>query len=98
MYLAFVATRHLSTLENNAPEFDMDHPRLVRIFTWLQNVEEHRHEQADYDLLIAEQNQRMQNQEDNFSLYSEIQYAVDDVPANTSGQPCERIPTIAFED
>ncbi|CAF1432288.1 unnamed protein product, partial [Adineta steineri] len=32
------------------------------------------------------------------SLYSEIQHAVDDVPANTTGEPCERIATMAFED
>ncbi|CAF0873678.1 unnamed protein product [Adineta ricciae] len=98
MYLAFIASRHLSTLEANVPEYDMDHPRLLRIFTWLQNVEEHRHEQSDHDLLITEQNQRMLDQEENFSLYSEIQHAVDDIPANTNGEPCERIPTIEFEN
>lgn len=98
MYLAFIASRHLSTLEANVPEYDMDHPRLIRIFTWLQNVEEHRQEQSDHDLLITEQNQRMLDQEENFSLYSEIQHAVDDIPANTSGEPCERIPTLEFEN
>ncbi|UJR21245.1 hypothetical protein I4U23_024340 [Adineta vaga] len=98
MYLAFIASRHLSTLEANVPEYDMDHPRLIRIFTWLQNIEEHRHEQTDHDILIAEQNQRMLDREEDFSLYSEIQHAVDDIPANTNGEPCERIPTIAFED
>ncbi|CAF1441793.1 unnamed protein product [Adineta steineri] len=97
LYLAFIASRHLSTLEDT-PECDIDHPRLIQIFTWLKNVEKHRHEQADHDALIIEQDQRMLDQEEDFSLYSEIQHAVDDVPANTTGEPCERIATMAFED
>jgi hypothetical protein len=98
LYLAFIASRHLSTLEDTLFECDIDHPKLLRIFTWLKNVEEHRHEQLDHDKLIIEQNQRMLNQEDNLSLYSEIQYAVDDLPPNTSGKPCERIAPIQFEE
>jgi len=31
-------------------------------------------------------------------LYSEILHAVDDLPANTSGKPCEKIATMQFED
>jgi hypothetical protein len=98
LYLAFIASRHLSTLEDTLRECDIDHPKLLRIFTWLKNVEEHRHEQSDHDILIAEQNQRMADQEENFSLYSEIQHAVDDLPANTSGEPCERIAMMEFEE
>ena len=40
----------------------------------------------------------MLDREDNLSLYSEIQYAVDDLPPNTTGKPCEKIPTMQFED
>jgi hypothetical protein len=40
----------------------------------------------------------MADQEENFSLYSEIQHAVDDLPANTSGEPCERIAMMEFEE
>lgn len=40
----------------------------------------------------------MLEQEENLSLYSEIQNAVDDVPANTAGKPCEKIATMQFED
>jgi hypothetical protein len=98
LYLAFIASRHLSTLEDTLRECDIDHPKLLRIFTWLRNVEEHRHEQSDHDVLLAEQNQRMADQEENFSLYSEIQHAVDDLPANTSGEPCERIAMMEFEE
>jgi hypothetical protein len=98
LYLAFIASRHLSTLEDTLFESDIDHPKLLRIFAWLKNVEEHRHEQSDHDRLLIEQNQRMLNQEENYSLYSEIQYAVDDLPANTSGKPCEKIATMQFED
>ena len=47
---------------------------------------------------LIEQNQRMLDQEENYSLYSEIQYAVDDLPANTTGKPCEKIATMQFED
>ena len=36
--------------------------------------------------------------EENLSLYSEIQVAVDDLPANTAGKPCEKIATMHFED
>jgi hypothetical protein len=98
LYLAFIASRHLSTLEDTLFEYDVDHPKLLRIFSWLKNVEEHRHEQFDHDKLLIEQNQRMINQEDNLSLYSELQYAVDDLPPNTSGKPCEKIATMEFED
>lgn len=98
LYLAFIASRHLSTLEDTLYECDIDHPKLLRIFTWLKNVEEYRQQQSDHDRLIIEQNQRMLNQEDNLSLYSEIQYAVDDLPPNTSGKPCEKIATMQFED
>jgi len=98
LYLAFIASRHLSTLEDTLFECDIDHPKLLRIFTWLKGVDEHRHEQSDHDRLLIEQNQRMLNQEDNLSLYSEIQYAVDDLPPNTSGKPCEKIATMQFED
>jgi len=98
LYLAFIASRHLSTLEDTLFDCDIDHPKLLRIFTWLKNVEEHRHEQADHDQLIRQQNQLMLDREDNLSLYSEIQYAVDDLPPNTTGKPCEKIPTMQFED
>ena len=98
LYLAFIASRHLSTLEDALFECDIDHQKLLRIFTWLKGVEEYRHEQANHDQLIIEQNQRMLDQEENLSLYSEIQHAVDDLPANTAGKPCERIATMHFED
>jgi hypothetical protein len=98
LYLAFIASRHVSTLEDTFFECDIDHPKLLRIFAWLKNVEEHSHEQSDHDKLLIEQNQRMLDQEENLSLYSEIQYAVDDLPPNTSGKPCEKIPTMQFED
>ena len=98
LYLAFVASRHLSTLEDVLFECDIDHQKLLRIFTWLKGVEDHRHEQSDHDQLLIEQNQRMLDQEENFSLYSEIQQAVDEVPANTTGKPCEKIVTMQFED
>ena len=70
----------------------------MRIFTWLKNVEEHRHELLDHDRLLIEQNKRMKEQDDDLSLYSEIQYAVDDLPPNTSGKPCEKIAPMQFED
>jgi hypothetical protein len=98
LYLAFIASRHLSTLEDTLHECDIDHPKLLRIFTWLKNIEEHRHEQSDHEKLIIEQNQRMLEQEDNLSLYSEIQFAVDELPPNTSGKPCEKIPTMQFDN
>jgi hypothetical protein len=98
LYLAFIASRHLSSLEDTLFECDIDHGKLLRIFSWLKNVEEHRHEQFDHDKLLIEQNQRMLNQEENLSLYSEIQYAVDDLPPNTSGKPCAKIATMQFED
>jgi hypothetical protein len=98
LYLAFIASRHLSTLEDTLFECEVDHPKLLRIFTWLKNVEDYRHDQLDHDKLIIEQNQRMVDQEENLSLYSEIQYAVDDLPPNTSGKPCEKIATMQFED
>jgi len=98
LYLAFIASRHLTTLEDTLFECDIDHPKLLRIYTWLKHVEEHRNEQSDHDKLLIEQNQRMLNQDDNLSLYSEIQYAVDDLPPNTSGKPCEKIATMQFED
>jgi hypothetical protein len=98
LYLAFIAARHLSTIDDPLFECDIDHPKLLRIFSWLKNVEEHRHEQSDHDKLLIEQNQRMLDQEENYSLYSEIQYAVDDLPANTTGKPCEKIATMQFED
>ncbi|CAF3765080.1 unnamed protein product [Rotaria sordida] len=98
LYLAFIASRNLSSLEDAQFEHDIDHSKLLSIFSWLKNVEEHRHQQLNHDKLIIEQNQRMLNQEDDLSLYSEIQYAVDDIPANTSGKPCEKIATMQFED
>lgn len=98
LYLAFVASRHLSTMEDVLFECDIDHQKLLRIFTWLKGVEDHRHEQFDHDQLLIEQNQLMLDQEENLSLYSEIQHAVDDLPANTTGKPCERIATMQFDD
>lgn len=98
LYLAFIASRHVSTIEDALLESDIDHQKLLRIFTWLKNVEDHRHEQSDHDQLLIEQNQQMLEQEENLSLYSEIQHAVDDLPANTSGKPCEKIATMQFED
>jgi hypothetical protein len=98
LYLAFVASRHLSSLEDALFECDIDHQKLLRIFTWLKNVDNHRHEQIDPDQLLIEQNQYMLEQEENLSLYSEIQHAVDDIPANTNGKPCEKIATMQFED
>lgn len=96
LYLAFIASRHLSALEGSLAECDIDHPKLLRIFSWLKNVEEHSSEQQDHEKLIDEQNQRMLEQEDNFSLYSDIQHAVDDLPPNTAGKSY-LIPTINFE-
>ncbi|CAF1431067.1 unnamed protein product [Didymodactylos carnosus] len=98
LYLAFIASRHLSTLEDTLFEFDIDHQKLLRIFTWLKNVEDYRHEQMDHDKLLIEQSERMLNEEENLSLYSEIQYAVDDLPANLTGKACEKIPTMKYED
>jgi hypothetical protein len=98
LYLAFIASRHLSSLEDALFECDIDHQKLLRIFTWLKGVEDHRHEQLDHDKLLIEQNQRMLDQEEDYSLYSEIQHAVDDLPPNTSGKPCEKIATMQFED
>ena len=97
LYLAFIASRHLSTIEDAALECDIDHSKLIRIFTWLKNVDQHRHELLDHDKLLIEQNQRMKDQEDDLSLYSELQYAVDDLPPNTSGKPCEKIAPMNFE-
>ena len=97
LYLAFIASRHLSTLEGTLVDCDIDHPKLLRIFTWLKNVEEHRHEIQDHDQLIIEQNQKMLDQEENLSLYSEIQHAVDDLPPNTAGIS-HQIPTMNFEN
>ncbi|CAF0892074.1 unnamed protein product [Didymodactylos carnosus] len=98
LYLAFIASRHLSTLEDTLFEFDIDHQKLLRIFTWLKNVEDYRHEQMDHDKLIIEQNERMLHEEENLSLYSEIQYAVDDLPANLTGKAGEKIPTMKYAD
>ena len=98
LYLAFIASRHLSAAEDGPIECDIDHSKLLRIFTWLKNVEEHRHELLDHDRLLIEQNKRMKEQDDDLSLYSEIQYAVDDLPPNTSGKPCEKIAPMQFED
>jgi hypothetical protein len=98
LYLAFIASRHLSTLEKTLLESDSDRQKLIRIFTWLKDVDDHRHEQLDHDQLLLEQNQRMEDQDENLSLYSEIQYAVDDLPANTDGKEGERIVTMQFED
>lgn len=97
LYLAFIASRHLSAGDDPGFENDVDHQRLFRLFTWLKNVEEHRHEQSDHDKLIVEQNQRMLDEEDNFSLYSEIQYAVDDIPANTTGKIGPKITPMQFD-
>jgi hypothetical protein len=98
LYLAFVASRHLSTLEDPIFDCEIDHQKLLRIFTWLKGVEEHRHEQLDHEQLLIQQNQRMLDKDENLSLYSEIQNAVDDLPANTTGKPCEKIATMQFED
>ncbi len=98
LYLAFIASRHLSSLEDALFECDIDHQKLLRIFTWLKGVEDHCHEQIDHDKLLIEQNQYMLDQEENLSLYSEIQHAVDDLPANTTGKPCEKIATMEFEN
>ncbi|CAF4253100.1 unnamed protein product [Rotaria sp. Silwood2] len=98
LYLAFIASRHFSTIDDTLFECNIDHQKLLQIFTWLKGVEDHRHEQLDHEQLLNEQNQFMLNQEENLSLYSEIQFAVDDVPANTTGKPCEKIETMQFED
>ncbi|CAF2729985.1 unnamed protein product [Rotaria sp. Silwood2] len=98
LYLAFIASRHFSTIDDTLFECNIDHQKLLQIFTWLKGVEDHRHEQLDHEQLLNEQNQLMLNQEENLSLYSEIQFAVDDVPANTTGKPCEKIETMQFED
>ncbi|CAF1098102.1 unnamed protein product [Adineta ricciae] len=97
LYLAFIASRHMSTVENHSLESDPEQQKLMRILNWIEKVEEHRRQQSDHDKLIIEQNRRMETQEDDLSLYSELQFAVDDLPANTSGQPCERIVTIDFD-
>lgn len=96
LYLAFVASRHLSNLDGAVVECDIDHPKLVRIFNWLKNVEAHRHEQRDHAELIIEQDRLMTEQEENLSLYSEIEYAVDDLPPNTAGKSFH-IPSMSFE-
>ncbi|UJR28224.1 hypothetical protein I4U23_009474 [Adineta vaga] len=97
LQLAFIASHHLSTIENPSVELDVDQQKSIRIFTWIEKVEKHRHEQSDHDKLLVEQNKRMENQGDDLSLYSEIQYAVDDLPANTSGKACEKIIVMDFE-
>lgn len=97
VYLAFISSRHFSTLDEAFFDYDLDHQKLLNIFTWIRGVEEHRHEQSDHDQLLQEQCQRMLDLAENFSLYSEIQQAVDDLPANTSGKPCEKIQTMSFE-
>ena len=96
LYLAFIASRHVSNLENTAVECDIEHPKLLRIFQWIKTVEEHRDEQNDHDQLILEQNQLMAEQPENYSLYSEVEYAVDDLPPNTTGK-INFIPTMNFE-
>ena len=98
LYLAFLASRHLSALDDASFENEIDHQKLLNMFIWLQDVEDHRHEQISHDQLLLEQNQRTADEEESFSLYSEIKYAVDDLPANTTGRPCEKIPTIQFEN
>lgn len=98
LYLAFIASRHLSALEDTVFECDIDHQKLLRMFTWLKGVEDHRHQQPDHEHLLDEQNQRMLEEDDNFSLYSEIQYAVDDVPANTNGKVGEKIAPMQFDN
>ena len=98
LYLAFIASRHLSALEDTVLECDIDHQKLLRMFTWLKGVEDHRHEQLDHEYLLSEQNQRMLDEEDNFSLYSEIQYAVDDIPANINGKLGEKIAPMQFDN
>ncbi|CAF0761408.1 unnamed protein product [Rotaria sordida] len=98
LYLAFIASRHFSTIEDSLFECNIDHQKLLNIFTWLKDVEDHRHEQLDHEQLLNEQNQRMLDHEENLSLYSEIQFAVDDVPPNTTGKLCEKIETIQFEN
>ncbi|CAF1636748.1 unnamed protein product [Rotaria magnacalcarata] len=98
LYLAFISSRHFSALDENLFDCDIDHEKLLNIFTWLKGVEEHRHEQLDHEFLLNEQYQRMLDVEENLSLYSEIQFAVDDIPANTTGKPCERIEKMQFGD
>ncbi|CAF2055006.1 unnamed protein product [Rotaria magnacalcarata] len=98
LYLAFIASRHLSTLDDAPLDYDIDHPKLLRIFSWLKNVEEYRHQQLDHDKLLIEQDQRMKEHEDDLSLYSEIQLAVDDIPANTTGKLSEKIKTMEFDN
>ena len=98
LYLAFLASRHLSALDDASFENEIDHQKLLNMFIWLQDVEDHRHEQISHDQLLLEQNQRTADEEESFSLYSEIKYAVDDLPANNTGRPCEKIPTIQFEN
>ncbi|CAF3809938.1 unnamed protein product [Rotaria socialis] len=98
LYLAFIASRHLSTLEDAPLDHDIDHSKLLRIFSWLKNIEEYRHQQLDHDKLLIEQDQRMKEHKDDLSLYSEIQFAVDDLPANTTGKPSEKIATMEFDN
>lgn len=98
LYLAFIASRHVSGADDGPLECDIDHSKLLKIFTWLKQVDAHRHEFVDHEQLLIEQNKRMREQEDNLSLYSEIQYAVDDLPPNISGKPCEKIAPMQFDD
>ena len=98
VYLAFIASRHLSTLEDHQLESDLDPGKLLQIFHWLKTVEEHRHEQSNHEQLLLDQNQRMLDQEENLSLYSDVRFAVDDLPPNTTGKACERIATMHFDN
>ena len=98
VYLAYIASRHLSTVDDHQPDSDLDPRKLLQIFHWLKTVEEHRSEQSDHDQLLLDQNQLMLDQEENLSLYSEVQFAVDDVPANTTGKAGDRIATMHFDN
>lgn len=94
LYLALIASRQVANIEEGIYEDDVDHQKLLRIFTWLRTVEDNRRYQTDHDKLIIEQNQRMTQADDNLSLYSEIRFAVDELPPNTHG---ERLETIDFD-
>ncbi|CAF0805967.1 unnamed protein product [Adineta steineri] len=95
--LASAAPHNPPTLDDNLLN-DADQQKLLRVFKWLKNVEEHRYEQIDHDELLDKQTLRMIDQTDNLSLYSEIRLAVDDLPPNLSNEPCERIATMEFEN
>ena len=98
LYLAFIASRNFSAIEDNPFKYDIDSYKLFQIFTWLKDVEDHRHEQIDHDQLLNKQNEHLHNQEEDLALYAEVQYAVDELPVNNGSQPCEKIKTMQFDD